>query len=50
MDSKTIIQKYSKLLEQKTYDCIYLEIMIEEMDAKSQRLYFENDNGSRTYI
>lgn len=36
MNNEQIIQKYSKLLSQKIYDCFYLETQIESIDKVLQ--------------
>ena len=36
MNNEQILQKYSKLLSQKIYDCFYLETWAENLDKLSQ--------------
>ena len=36
MNNEQIIQKYSRLLSQKTYDCFYLETELESLDKLLQ--------------
>lgn len=36
MNKEQIIQKYSRLLSQKTYDCFYLETQLESLDKLLQ--------------